>query len=84
MEFADENLYPGKFLCILPEELADQALQVLRSDPLGGHAARIGEVRSGRPGRVVLQTALGGSRLMDMLEGNSSSSALIHGLYALG
>ena len=59
----------GKFLCILPEELADQALQVLRSDPLGGHAARIGEVRSGRPGRVVLQTALGGSRLMDMLEG---------------
>lgn len=59
----------GKFLCILPEELADQALQVLRSDPLGSHAARIGEVRSGRPGRVVLQTALGGSRLMDMLEG---------------
>jgi hydrogenase expression/formation protein HypE len=29
----------------------------------------IGEVRDEHPGRVVLQTPLGGSRLLDMLEG---------------
>ena len=59
----------GKFLCILPEELTNQTLQVLQSNPLGSHAARISKVRSRRPSRVMLQTALDSSRLIDMLEG---------------
>lgn len=59
----------GKFLCILPEELADQALAVMQADPLGRYARRIGRVGSDHPGKVVLQTGLGGTRLMDMLEG---------------
>jgi hydrogenase expression/formation protein HypE len=59
----------GKFLCILPREMADKALQILRADPLGRHAAHIGEVRAEHAGKVVLQTSLGGTRLMDMLEG---------------
>ena len=59
----------GKFLCILPEQYAQQALEIMRSDPLGHHAACIGIVGQDHPGKVVLQTPLGGTRLMDMLEG---------------
>ncbi len=59
----------GKFLCILPAEHARQALDIMQADPLGRDAARIGEVRAGHPGKVVLETPLGGTRLMDMLEG---------------
>lgn len=59
----------GKFICILPEKYARKALEVMRSDPAGQDAVIIGHVRDGRKGRVVLQTALGGHRLLDMLEG---------------
>ena len=59
----------GKFLCILPEAHAEAALTIMRSDPLGRDAVRIGEVRADHPGKVVLETPLGGTRLMDMLEG---------------
>lgn len=59
----------GKFLCILPQEFADQALAIMHADPLGQHAVCIGEVRQEYSGKVVLETPLGGTRLMDMLEG---------------
>lgn len=59
----------GKFLCILPRELAPAALDIMRADPLGVDAVEIGEIRSDHPGKVVLETPLGGTRLMDMLEG---------------
>ena len=59
----------GKFLCILPQEHAEAALSVMRSDPLGRDAVQIGTVRADHPGKVVLETPLGGTRLMDMLEG---------------
>jgi hydrogenase expression/formation protein HypE len=59
----------GKFLCILPQEHAEAALSVMRADPLGRDAVQIGTVRSDHPGKVVLETPLGGTRLMDMLEG---------------
>jgi hydrogenase expression/formation protein HypE len=59
----------GKFICIVPAELKEQALKLMREDELGREACMIGEVRDEHPGRVVLQTPLGGSRLLDMLEG---------------
>jgi len=66
----------GKFICILPEEKALAALAVLRSDPLGVQACRVGEVTApagtgtvGRAGQVVMKTRLGGHRLLNMLEG---------------
>ncbi len=59
----------GKFICILPEKLADKALDIMHKDPAGHEAARIGRVQDGRKGKVVLKTALGGHRLLDMLEG---------------
>lgn len=59
----------GKFICILPEKSAGKALEVMHADPAGQGAAIIGHVRQGRKGKVVLRTALGGHRLLDMLEG---------------
>lgn len=59
----------GKFICILPEERAEQALAIMRADPLGKDATRIGSVTAENAGKVVLRTPLGGHRLLSMLEG---------------
>jgi hydrogenase expression/formation protein HypE len=59
----------GKLICILPENQAEKALKIMRSDPLAKECALIGQVKAERPGKVVLQTPLGGHRLLDMLEG---------------
>lgn len=63
----------GKIICILPQDLADKALEVLRSDEKGKHAVQIGTVLEPdaklRAGQVALTTRLGGRRLLHMLEG---------------
>ncbi len=64
----------GKLLCFVPEARAEAALAVLRDEPQGREAARIGTVLEAappaRPGQVVLQTPIGGKRLLSMLEGD--------------
>jgi len=60
----------GKLVAIVAPEAADAALAVLRSHPLGLEAAAVGEVRSDPEGLVLLQTAFGGSRVVDMLVGD--------------
>lgn len=59
----------GKFLCILPEKDAQKALDIMRDDELGRGACRIGAMTEENSGKTVLQTPLGGKRLMNMLEG---------------
>ncbi|NDV17968.1 hydrogenase expression/formation protein HypE [Pseudodesulfovibrio sp. JC047] len=59
----------GKFICILPEEYAEKALEIMRADPLGQDACRIGTMTDANPGKVVMVTQLGGKRLLGMLEG---------------
>lgn len=59
----------GKFLCILPQKYAEQALEIMRADPLGTGACQIGTITDANPGKVVLVTPLGGKRLLNMLEG---------------
>lgn len=64
----------GKLICILPAEHADKALEIMRRFPQGVGAARIGKVLAPdgtktRAGQVVLETPLGGKRLLSMLEG---------------
>lgn len=63
----------GKAICILPADRADAALAVMRRYPEGKDARRVGEISapgdSGRAGQVILQTRLGGKRLLGMLEG---------------
>ena len=59
----------GKCICILPEDRAAEALQIMRASPYGKEAALIGRVESRRPGKVVLNTRMGGQRFLGMLEG---------------
>jgi hydrogenase expression/formation protein HypE len=59
----------GKLICILPESKAEEALAAMQSFEIGKDARVIGRVRSENSGRVALKTALGGHRLLNMLEG---------------
>ncbi len=60
----------GKVVAVVAPGDADAALAAMRSHPLGRDAARIGEVRADPPGIVVLLTAFGGTRIVDMLVGD--------------
>lgn len=59
----------GKFLCILPQEHAEQALEIMQADDLGRDACQVGTITDANPGKVILVTPLGGRRLLNMLEG---------------
>jgi hydrogenase expression/formation protein HypE len=60
----------GVLVAFVPEPLADSAVDALRGHPLGRTAARIGRAVSDHPGMVVLATAIGGTRVVDMLPGD--------------
>jgi hydrogenase expression/formation protein HypE len=60
----------GKLVAIVAPEAADDALARLRADELGAEAALVGEIRPEPPGLVLLDTAFGGSRIVDMLVGD--------------
>ena len=59
----------GKLLAIVPPDLAEAALEACRKDEHGKEARIIGEVVADHPGQVVMQTAIGGARIVDMLTG---------------
>jgi len=56
----------GKLIAVVPPAAADEILSAMKNDPLGRHAAIIGEVVAAHPGMVAVQTALGASRIVDM------------------
>ncbi len=60
----------GKLIAIVAAEVADEALAILRAHPLGVDAVALGEIRAEPEGLVLLDTALGGSRIVDMLVGD--------------
>ncbi|MCP9490505.1 MAG: hydrogenase expression/formation protein HypE [Solirubrobacteraceae bacterium MAG38_C4-C5] len=70
------GLYPlyianeGKLAAIVAPEATDAALAALRAHPLGQDAAVVAEVRPDPPGLVLLETSIGGSRVVDMLAGD--------------
>ncbi|HSO19846.1 MAG TPA: hydrogenase expression/formation protein HypE [Desulfosarcina sp.] len=59
----------GKLLAFVPGEQADRVLTVIRDSPYGKEACIIGETVDDHPGRVVMQTRIGGERIVDMLTG---------------
>jgi len=59
----------GKLVAIVPPEEAEAALAAMRAHPLGSEAALIGRVVDEHPGRVILRTILGTSRILEMLAG---------------
>ena len=59
----------GKLLAIVKADRAEEALALLRDCPEGQDAAVIGTVTERYPGKVVLKTAFGGTRVLSKLSG---------------
>ena len=59
----------GKLLCIVSSAHADDVLAAIKQDSRGKAACIIGEVTAAHTGRVVMQTSIGGERIVDMLAG---------------
>jgi hydrogenase expression/formation protein HypE len=60
----------GKLVAFVAPEAAGAALEALRSVEGCEEAAEIGEVRTEPPGMVLVDTAFGGRRVMDLLAGD--------------
>jgi hydrogenase expression/formation protein HypE len=59
----------GKLIAICPPEEADRLLETMRSHPMGKESQIIGRVTEENPKKVILQTLIGGHRIIDMLTG---------------
>jgi hydrogenase expression/formation protein HypE len=60
----------GKLVAVVAGERAEEALALLRGHPLGAEAQIVGTIEPEPAGLVLLQTAFGGSRVVDMLAGD--------------
>ncbi|HWM57750.1 MAG TPA: AIR synthase-related protein, partial [Pseudonocardia sp.] len=60
----------GRLVAVVAPEQADAALAALHAHPLGQGAAVIGTIKDDPPGLVLLRTAFGGTRIVDLLVGD--------------
>lgn len=56
----------GKLVAVVPEQYAEEMVEVMRKNPLGKDAMIIGEVVNEHPGIVSVVTPLGVERIVDM------------------
>jgi hydrogenase expression/formation protein HypE len=59
----------GKLLAFVGSHAAEAVLQTMRESEFGHDAAIIGEVVDHSPGKVLMKTRIGGTRIVDMLTG---------------
>jgi hydrogenase expression/formation protein HypE len=59
----------GKLLAFVAPADTEAVLAVIQANPLGKDAAVIGEVVDDHHGQVIMETRIGGSRIVDMLAG---------------
>jgi hydrogenase expression/formation protein HypE len=59
----------GRFAAFVPEDEAGRALEILRGHPSGAGACRIGQVTDQRAAKVLLKSAIGAQRILDMASG---------------
>lgn len=59
----------GKLLAFVKPDCAEDVLAATKEDEFGRDARIIGEVVSDYPGKVYMQTRIGGTRIVDMLAG---------------
>jgi hydrogenase expression/formation protein HypE len=59
----------GALLAVVPPNSADELLAVMKKHSTGARAAMIGEVADSPGGMVLLETSIGGTRIIDMLQG---------------
>lgn len=60
----------GKLIAIVDANRAEEVVETMRRHPLGGQAQIIGTVTEANPGLVTMRTALGTTRIVDMLAGD--------------
>ena len=60
----------GKLVAVVASEDAEAVLERMQRNVYGKEASMIGEVRQDHPGRVVMKTTIGASRIVDMLVGD--------------
>jgi hydrogenase expression/formation protein HypE len=60
----------GKRVAIVAPEAADRILMAMRAHPLGKDAAMIGTVGEQHAGLVIMRTAFGSTRIVDLLAGD--------------
>ncbi len=60
----------GRMVVVVDGSEADAVLAAMRNHPLGEGAAVIGTVKDDPPGLVLLKTAFGGTRIVDVLVGD--------------
>ncbi len=65
LEIANE----GVLIAVISPEAAGQAMTALRSNPLGARAEIVGSIVEGHAGTVVLETVVGGRRILDLPRG---------------
>lgn len=59
----------GKLIAVVAPEDADRLVTIMRHNQYGSAACIIGEVIDTHPNRVIMETAIGGTRIIDMLTG---------------
>ncbi len=59
----------GKLVAFVPEADADRVLAAMRDHPYGREARRIGRVEADPAGRVLMETGIGGTRIVDVPAG---------------
>ena len=59
----------GKLVAFIPEARSAAVLDAMHASPYGGDAALIGRVVADNPGMVILDTAVGGRRILSALSG---------------
>jgi len=59
----------GKLIAFVDPRHAEKVLAAIKEDEFGKDACIIGEVMSDHPGRVIMKTRIGGTRIVDMLTG---------------
>ena len=60
----------GKLVVVVPRSRAEIVLQTMQNHPLGKESQMIGEAIAHPPGIVLLKTAFGTERILDMLSGD--------------
>lgn len=60
----------GILVAIVSPDVADSLVKLIRKHPLGKEARIIGEVQEAPSGMVLLKTAIGGTRIVEMLSGD--------------
>jgi hydrogenase expression/formation protein HypE len=59
----------GKVVIVVKMEEAADVLKLMKDHSLGKNAAIIGQITASHPGKIIMNTEIGGKRILDMLAG---------------